>query len=117
MLTGQQNQKPFLKAVLLGPILRRRTLGLLRGPVHETEAGSSNGGPATPSSSKLQRSGTSAKEVMSIAHSQESVKLKGNSVTARRKARSWPLSLKVTSLAPKRNLDGDGAPEENRGFI
>ncbi|RVW70784.1 hypothetical protein CK203_058030 [Vitis vinifera] len=54
---------------------------------------------------------------MSIAHSQESVKLKGNSVTARRKARSWPLSLKVTSLAPKRNLDGDGAPEENRGFI
>ncbi|RVX05721.1 Transposon TX1 uncharacterized 149 kDa protein [Vitis vinifera] len=94
-----------------------KNIGPSAGPVHETEAGSSNGGPATPSSSKLQRSGTSAKEVMPIAHSQESAQLKGNLVTARRKARSWPPSLKVTSIAPKRNLDGDGAPEANRGFI
>ncbi|RVW15776.1 hypothetical protein CK203_105554 [Vitis vinifera] len=92
-----------------------KNIGPSVGPVHETEAGSSNGGPATPSSSKLQRSGTSAKEVMPIA--QSATKLKGNSVTARRKARSWPPSLKVTSIVPKRNLDGDGAPEANRGFI
>ncbi|RVX09483.1 hypothetical protein CK203_015263 [Vitis vinifera] len=33
-----------------------------RSPVHETEAGSSNGGPAVPLSSKLQRLGSFAKE-------------------------------------------------------
>ncbi|KAL6327509.1 hypothetical protein AAG906_021591 [Vitis piasezkii] len=114
---GPTKPEAFFKGRFARAHFEDKNIGPFAGPVHETEAGSSNGGPATPSSSKLQRSGTSAKEVMAIAHSQESAKLKGNSVTARRKARSWPPSLKVTSLAPKRNLDGDGAPEANRGFI
>ena len=50
---------------------------------------------------------------MSIVHSQESSKIKGPSVSARRKARSWPSSLKVSSFAPKRNLDGGGSAEAN----
>ena len=114
---GLTKPEAFLKGHFARAHFGEKNIGPSVGPVHETEAGSSNGGPATPSSSKLQRSGTSAKEVMPIAHSQESAKLKGNSVTARRKARSWPPSLKVTSIVPKRNLDGDGAPEANRGFI
>ena len=40
--------------------------GPLAGLVHE---GSSNGGPAVPSSSKLLRSGSSAKEIMPKDHS------------------------------------------------
>ncbi|RVW62006.1 hypothetical protein CK203_062400, partial [Vitis vinifera] len=114
-VVGPTKPDAFFKGRFARAHFEEKNIGPIVGPVHETEAGSSNGGPATPSSSKLQRSGTSAKEVMPIAHSQESAKLKGNSVTARRKARSWA-SLKVTSC-PKRNLDGDGAPEANRGFI
>ena len=111
---GLTKPEAFFKGHFARAHFEEKNIGPSVGPVHETEAGSSNGGPATPSSSKLQRSGTSAKEVMPIA---QSAKLKGNSVTARRKARSWPPSLKVTSIVPKRNLDGDGAPEANRGFI
>ena len=55
------------------------SLGPPAGPVHETEAGSSNGSPIAPSSSKFQYSGSSAKEVPSIDHSQESSKIKGPS--------------------------------------
>ena len=88
----------------------------LAGLVHETEAGSSNGGLVAPSSSKLQRSGSSTKEVMSIVHSQESSKLKGPSVSARRKARSWSPSLKVSSFVLKRNLEGGGSSEANRAM-
>ena len=50
---------------------------------------------------------------MSIVHSQESSKIKGPSVSARRKARSWPSSLKVSPCAPKCNLDGGGSAEAN----
>ena len=107
---GLTKPEAFFKGHFARAHFEEKNIGPSVGPVHETEAGSSNGGPATPSSSKLQRSGTSAKEVMPIA---QSAKLKGNSVTARRKARSWPPSLKVTSIVPKRNLDGDGAPEAN----
>ena len=89
------------------------SLGPPAGPVHETEAGSSNGSPIAPSSSKFQYSGSSAKEVPSIDHSQESSKIKGPSISARRKARSWPLSLKVSSSASKHNLDGGGFAEAN----
>ena len=87
-LSSKQNQTPFLKPILLGPSLERRVLGPLAGPIHEIEAGSSNGGPVAPSSSKLQCSGSFANEVMPIVHSQESSKLKGPSVFVRRKARS-----------------------------
>ena len=83
------------------------------GPIHETEAGSSNGGLIAPSSSKFQCSGSSAKEVTSIDHSQELSKLKGPSISARRKARNGPPSLKVSPSAPKRNLDGGGFTEAN----
>ena len=81
--------------------------------VHETKAGSSNGGPITPLSSKLQCLGSFAKEVLSIDHSQELSKLKGLSISARRKARSRPPSLKVSPFAPKRNLDGGGSAKAN----
>ena len=60
-----------------------KDFGPLAGPTHE---GSSNGGPATPSSSKLLRLGSSAKKIMPKGHPQESSKLKGSSVSARRKA-------------------------------
>ena len=90
-----------------------KSFGPLAGPAHKTEAGFSNGDPVAPSSSKFQCSRSSTKEVMSIVHSQESSKIKGPSVSARRKARSWPSSLKVSSFAPKRNLDGGGSAEAN----
>ena len=86
----------------------------LAGLVHETEASSSNGGLAAPSSSKLQRSGSSAKKVMPIVHSQESSKLKGPSVSVRCKARSWSSSLKVSSSVLKRYLERGGSSEANR---
>ena len=89
------------------------SLGPPAGLVHETGAGSSNGGPTTPLSSKLQCLGSFAKEVPSIDHSQELSKLKGLSISARRKARSWPPSLKVSPFAPKRNLDRGGSTEAN----
>ena len=60
-----------------------KDFGPLTGPAHE---GSSNGGPAAPSSSKLLRPGSFAKKIMSKVHPQESSKLKGSSVSARRKA-------------------------------
>ncbi|RVW71406.1 Uridylate kinase [Vitis vinifera] len=80
---------------------------------HETEARSSKGGPIVLSLSKLQCSKSSAKEVLSIVHSQELSKLKGPSVSARHKARSWPPSLKVSPFAPKRKLDGGVLAEAN----
>ncbi|RVW35158.1 Transposon TX1 uncharacterized 149 kDa protein [Vitis vinifera] len=60
-----------------------------------------------------QCSRSSAKEVTSIVHSQESSKLKSPSISARCKARSWPPSLKVSSSASKHNLDGGGSTEAN----
>ena len=83
------------------------------GPAHETEARSSKGGPIVLSLSKLQCSKSSAKEVLSIVHSQELSKLKGPSVSARHKARSWPPSLKVSPFAPKRKLGGGVSAEAN----
>ncbi|RVW29047.1 hypothetical protein CK203_088908 [Vitis vinifera] len=88
-----------------------RYFGPLAGPAHE---GSSNGGPATPLSSKLLRSGPSAKKIMPKVHPQESSKLKGSSVSARRKARSWPPRLKEASSTLKRNLERGGSSEANR---
>ena len=78
----------FFKAHSDRAQFRAKCFGPLAGPVHEIEAGSSNGGPATPSSSKLLRSGSSAKEVIPIDHSQDLSKLKGSSISAKRKARS-----------------------------
>ena len=78
----------FFKAHYARARFGAKSFGPLAGPVHETDAGSSNGGPAAPSSSKLQRSRSFANEVMPIVHSQESSKLKGPSVSVRRKARS-----------------------------
>ena len=90
-----------------------KSFGPPTGPIHETKAGSFNGDPVAPSSSKFQCSGSSAKEVMSIDHSQELSKLKGPSISARRKARSWPPSLKVSPSSPKHNLVGGGFAEAN----
>ncbi|RVW36396.1 putative ribonuclease H protein [Vitis vinifera] len=94
-----------------------KCFGPLAGPVHEREAGSSNGGTAVPSSSKLLRSGSSTKEVMPTDHSQKPAKLKGSSVSIRRKARSWSSSLKVSSSVPKLNLEGGGSSEANRAIL
>ena len=94
-----------------------KCFGPLAGPVHEREAGSSNGGTAVPSSSKLLRSGSSTKEVMPTDHSQKPAKLKGSSVSIRRKARSWLSSLKVSSSVPKLNLEGGGSSEANRAIL
>ncbi|RVW96808.1 Transposon TX1 uncharacterized 149 kDa protein [Vitis vinifera] len=106
---GPTEPEAFFKGRFARAHFEEKNIGPSAGPVHETEAGYSNGGPATPSSSKLQRSGTSAKEVMPIAHSQESAKLKGNLVTARRKARSWLSSLK------KNPDDSPGGQREMKG--
>ena len=80
---------------------------------YETEARSSKGGLVALSSSKLQCSESSANEVLSIVHSQESSKIKGHSVVTRRKARSWPPCLKVSLFAPKHKLDGGVSAEAN----
>ena len=61
-----------------------KSFGPPAGPAHETEVGSFNGSPVAPSPSKFQCWGSSAKEVMSIVHSQESSKIKGPLVSARR---------------------------------
>ena len=61
-----------------------KDFGPLAGPAQE---GSSNGGPDASSSSKLLRPGSSVKKIMPKVP-QESSKLKGSSVSARRKARS-----------------------------
>ena len=45
---------------------------------------------------------------------QESSKLKGSSVSVRRKARSWPSRLEEASSTPKRNLEGGGSSEANQ---
>ncbi|RVX00013.1 putative ribonuclease H protein [Vitis vinifera] len=80
---------------------------------HETEPKSSKSDPVALSSSKLQCSESSANEVLSIVHSQESSKIKGPSVVARRKARNWPPCLKVSPFASKRKLDGGVSMEAN----
>ena len=85
---GPTKPDAFFKARSAKAQFAEKCFGLLAGPVHETDAGSSNGVPAAPSSSKLQRSRSFANEVMPIVHSQESSKLKGPSVFVRRKARS-----------------------------
>ena len=103
----------FFKARSVRAQFGAKSFGPPTGPVHETEAGFSNGGPIAPLSSKLQCSGFSAKKVTSIVHSQESSKIKCPLVSARRKTRSWPPSLKVSSFALKRNLDGGGSAEAN----
>ncbi|RVW25924.1 hypothetical protein CK203_095970 [Vitis vinifera] len=43
---------------------------------------------------------------------QESSKLKGSSVSVRRKARSWPPRLEEASSTPKRNLEGGGSSRQ-----
>ena len=85
---GPTKPDAFFKARSTKAQFGAKSFGPLAGPVHETEAGSSNGGPTVPLSSKLQRLGSFAKEVMPIVHFQESSKLKGPSVPARRKVRS-----------------------------
>ncbi|RVW78773.1 hypothetical protein CK203_050954 [Vitis vinifera] len=72
------------------PSLERRVLGPLAGPIHEIEAGSSNGGPVAPSSSKLQCSGSFANELP---------------------------SLNVSPSVPKRNQDGGGSSEANEAIL
>ena len=107
----------LLKARSVRAQFGAKSFGPLVGPIfnqaHETEARSSKGGPIALSSSKLQCSESFAKEVLSIVHSQESSKVKGPSVVARRKARSWPSCLKVSPFAPKCKLDGAVSAEAN----
>ena len=110
---GPTNRDASFKARSAKAQFGAKSFGPPAGPVHETEAGSSNGGLVAPSSSKFQCSGSSAKEVTSIDHSQELSKLKGPSISARRKARNGPPSLKVSPSAPKRNLDGGGSTKAN----
>ena len=110
---GPTNRDASFKARSAKAQFGAKSFGPPAGLVHETEAGSSNGRLVAPSSSKFQCSGSSAKEVTSIDHSQELSKLKGPSISARRKARNGPPSLKVSPSAPKRNLDGGGFTEAN----
>ena len=110
---GPTKPDAFFKARSAKAQFGAKSFGPPAGPVHETKARSSNGGPVAPSSSKDQCSRSSAKEVTSIVHSQESSKLKSPSISARCKARSWPPSLKVSSSASKHNLDGGGSTEAN----
>ena len=110
---GPTKPDAFFKARSVRAQFGAKSFGPPAGPVHEIEAGFSNGGPIAPLSSKLQCSGFSAKKVTSIVHSQESSKLKGPSVSPRRKVRSWPPSLKVSPFALKHNLDGGGSVEAN----
>ncbi|RVW70785.1 hypothetical protein CK203_058031 [Vitis vinifera] len=50
---GPTKPKAFFKGRFARAHFEEKNIGPFAGPVHETEAGSSNGGPATPSSSKL----------------------------------------------------------------
>ena len=70
----------------------RPPAGPIFNQAYETEATSSKGSPVALSSSKLQCSESSAKEVLSIVYSQESSKIKGPSVVVRRKAQSKKLA-------------------------
>ena len=114
---GPTKPDALLKARSVRAQFGAKSFGPLAGPIfnqaHETEARSSKGGLTAISSSKLQCSESFAKEVLSIVHSQESSKVKGPSVVARRKARSWPSCLKVSPFAPKCKLDWVVSAEAN----
>ncbi|RVW76917.1 hypothetical protein CK203_051555 [Vitis vinifera] len=81
------------------------------GPAHK---GSSNGGPAISSSSKLQRPGLTAKNKVSEGLLQVSSKTKGSPVSVRRRARSGPPRFNEASSSPKRSFEGGGSLETNR---
>ena len=85
---GPTNPNALFKARSIMAQFGVKSFGPPAGPAHETEARSSKGGPVAPSSSKLQCSGSSAKEEILIVHSQESSKIKGPSISARHKVRS-----------------------------
>ena len=88
-----------------------KDFGPIAGPAHK---GSSNGGPAVSSSSKLQRPGLTAKNKMSEGLLQVSSKPKGSPVSVRRRARSGPPSFEEASSSPKRSFEGGGSLETNR---
>ena len=88
-----------------------KDFGHLAGPAHK---GSSNGGPDAFSSSKLLRPGLTTKNKMSEGLLQVSSKLKGSSVSVRRRARSGPPRFEEASSTPKRNFEGGGSLETNR---
>ncbi|RVW29710.1 hypothetical protein CK203_105775 [Vitis vinifera] len=88
-----------------------KDFGPIAGPAHK---GSSNGGPAVSSSSKLQRPGLSAKNKASEGLPQVSSKTKGSPVSVRRRARSGPPRFDEASSSPKRSFEGGGSLETNR---
>ena len=88
-----------------------KDFGPLAGPAHK---GSSNGGPDAFSSSKLLRPGLTTKNKMSEGLLQVSSKLKGSSVSVRRRARSGSSRFEEASSTPKRNFEGGGSLETNR---
>ena len=88
-----------------------KNLGPIAGPAHK---GSSKGGPAVSSSSKLQRPGLTAKNKMSEGLLQVSSKTKGSPVSVRRRARSGPPSFEEASSSTKRSFEGGGSLETNR---
>ena len=89
----------------------RKVFGPIAGPAHK---GSSNGGPAVSSSSKLQRPGLSAKNKASEGLPQVSSKTKGSPVSVRRRTRSGPPRFDEAFSSPKRSFEGGGSLETNR---
>ena len=73
---GPLKPDALLKARSVRAQFGAKSFGPLASPAHETEARSSKGGLVALSSSKLQCSDFSAKEVLSIVQSQESSKKK-----------------------------------------
>ena len=73
---GPLKPDALLKARFVRAQFGAKSIGPLASPAHETEARSSKGGLVALSSSKLQCSDSSAKEVLSIVQSQESSKKK-----------------------------------------
>ncbi|RVW19675.1 hypothetical protein CK203_114554 [Vitis vinifera] len=84
------------------------------GPMAGTHKGSSNGGPAVSSSSKLQRPGLSAKNKASEGLPQVSSKTKGSPVSVRRRARSGLPRFDEAFSSLKRSFEGGGSLETNR---
>nr|CAN69188.1 hypothetical protein VITISV_042007 [Vitis vinifera] len=88
-----------------------KDFGPIAGPAHK---GSSNGGPAVSSSSKLQRPGLSAKNKASEGLPQVSSKTKGSPVSVRRRARSGLPRFDEAFSSLKRSFEGGGSLETNR---
>ncbi|WJZ97315.1 hypothetical protein VitviT2T_015925 [Vitis vinifera] len=88
-----------------------KDFGPIAGPAHK---GSSNGGLAISSSSKLQRPRLTAKNKMLEGLLQVSSKSKGSPVSVRRRARSGPPRFEEASSSPKRSFEGAGSLETNR---